>query len=249
MPGSTPLNRSAPRFSSDIDVFHDLEERVADAATADARLLTDHGYRLEWLRKSPMIYTAEVTRGSERTRLDWVMDSDYRYFPTVKDELFGYVLHPVDLAMNKVMAAAGRRELRDLVDLLTIHERVLPLGAVVWAAVEKAPGFTPEGLIAEIRRNSNFPLERWRRIESAEPLDPKVIMPRLLKALDEADAFVAQMPTDKAGLLFLRDGRVVQPDPARLGEYQTHAGARRGTWPTSFEIETAMLEHYQKPQA
>jgi hypothetical protein len=34
-----------------------------------------------------------------------VADSDYRSFPTMADETFGYVLHPVDLAMNKVMAA------------------------------------------------------------------------------------------------------------------------------------------------
>jgi len=37
------------------------------------------------------------------------------------------------------MTAAGRREVRDLVDLVTIHETILPLGAVVWAAVEKSP--------------------------------------------------------------------------------------------------------------
>jgi hypothetical protein len=34
-----------------------------------------------------------------------VADSDYRFFPTMADETFGYVLHPVDLAINKVMAA------------------------------------------------------------------------------------------------------------------------------------------------
>jgi hypothetical protein len=58
----------------------------------------------------------------------------------MEDELFGYVLHPVDLATNKVMAAAGRKKPGDLFDLVTIHEQVLPLGAVIWAAVEKAPG-------------------------------------------------------------------------------------------------------------
>jgi hypothetical protein len=47
-----------------------------------------------------------------------VVDSDFRFFPTMRDDVFGYVLHPVDLAMNKVMAAAGRRELGDLVDVL-----------------------------------------------------------------------------------------------------------------------------------
>ena len=39
--GSTPLNRNAPRYSSDIDVFHDREERVATAAREDAGLLEE----------------------------------------------------------------------------------------------------------------------------------------------------------------------------------------------------------------
>jgi hypothetical protein len=128
-----------------------------------------------------------------------------------------------------------------------VHETILALGAVVWAAVEKSPGFTPEGLIAEIRRNANYPAVAWREIASNEPLDPRDITRRLRAALDEAEAFVVQMPTGKAGLLFLEDGRVVQPDPARLGDYQTHAGQRRGQWPTSSEISTAMLEYYKKP--
>lgn len=176
-----------------------------------------------------------------------MVDSDYRFFPTMRDEMFGYVLHPVDLAMNKTMAAAGRRELRDLVDLVTIHETILPLGAVIWAAVEKALGFTPEGLIGEIRRNSSYPSVEWRALLTSEPLDPMVIMPRLRGALDEAEAFVMKMPNDKAGLLFLKDGHVVQPDPARLQDYQTHAGQRRGQWPSNAEISAAMFERYKKP--
>jgi hypothetical protein len=154
--------------------------------------------------------------------------------------------NPVDLAMNKVMAAAGRRELRDIVDLVTVHETILPLGAVIWAAVEKSPGFTPEGLIAEIRRNANYPAADWRALQSSEPLDPKDITARLRAALNQADAFVARMPTDKIGLLFLEAGEVVQPDPDRLDAYQTHAGQRRGQWPSSPEISSAMFERYNK---
>ncbi|HXB67802.1 MAG TPA: hypothetical protein VNY05_06140 [Candidatus Acidoferrales bacterium] len=55
------------------------------------------------------------------------------------------------------------------------------------------------------------------------------------------------MPTDKIGLLFLEGGKVVQPDPGRLGDYQTHAGARSGQWPTNSEITAAMFEHYREP--
>jgi len=68
------------------------------------------------------------------------------------------VLHPVDLATNKVAAAYGRREPRDVVDLLTIHENILPLGAVIWASAGKALGFTPEGIIYEIRRVARYPM-------------------------------------------------------------------------------------------
>ena len=67
-------------------------------------------------------------------------------------------------------AAAGRREARDIVDLVTLHEQFLPLGASVWAAVETAPGFTPEGLIAEIRRNSRYPAEAFAEIDAVPPI-------------------------------------------------------------------------------
>ena len=245
--GATPLNRNTARYSDDIDVFHDREERVAAAALHDVDVLEAAGYRVTWLRQLPLLYTAEVTHHDTSTRLEWVVDSDYRFFPTLRDETFGYVLHPVDLALNKVMAAAGRREVRDLVDLVMIHDTILPLGALIWAAVDKAPGFTPEGLIAEIRRNAHYPAAEWRAVLTAEPLDPHDISVRLRAALDEAEAFVARMPTDKMGLLFLQDEKVVQPDPDHLEAYATHAGQRRGHWPTSPDIAAAMFEYYKNP--
>jgi hypothetical protein len=245
--GATPLNLNAARFSTDIDVFHDREERVAMAAVDDAAALAAAGYRVSWLRQLPLVYTAEVEQGEANTRLEWVVDSDFRFFPTVPDEMFGYMLHPVDLATNKAMAAAGRREVRDLVDLVTVHETILPLGAVIWAAVEKSPGFTPEGLIAEIRRNSNYPAADWRALSSSEPIDPRQTTLRLRAALDEAEAFVIRMPSDKLGVLFLKDGQAVQPDPAKLPDYQSHGGRRRGQWPSNSEITAAMFERYKTP--
>lgn len=244
--GATPLNRDAVRYSGDIDIFHDREERVVSAALEDARTLLAAGFRVRWLRQFPSIHTAEIGRADTQTRLEWVVDSDFRFFPTAPDQMFGFVLHPADLAVNKAMAAAGRRAVRDLVDLVTVHETILPLGAVVWAAVEKSPGFTPEGLIAEIRRNSHYPAAEWKALETALPLDPKAVTQQLRSILDDAEVFVARMPSEKAGLLFLERGKVVQPNPDRLESYSTHAGQRRGQWPSNPEIAAAMLEHYQK---
>jgi hypothetical protein len=226
--GSAPLNWNAPRFSGDIDFFHDREERVTSAAAQDSAILQEHGFSLQWLRRKLGFCSILVTRGDETKKLEWVLDSDFRFFPLQSDEFFGYVLHPVDLATNKAMAAAGRREPGDIVDLMVIHEQVLPLGAVIWAAVGKSLGFTPEGLINEIRRLARYTEADFRRVASDPPVDPATTMTRFRQALDEAEAFVVRMPTEKVGLLFLKDGKVVQPDPDHLDEYVTHAGQRRG---------------------
>ena len=244
--GATPLNLNAARFSSDIDLFHDREEQVAAAAERDSGALRADGYQIIWLRREPAIQTAEITKDGESTRLEWVADSDFRFFPTVEDDVFGFVLHPVDLALNKVMAAAGRREVRDIVDLALIDEAILPLGALVWAAAEKSPGFTPEGLIAEIRRNLHHPSSEWDSLESGETIDPKFVVDHVRAALDRADDFVARMPTEKMGLLFLKGDEVVQPDPDRLDQYVTHAGHRGGHWPSNPATLSAMLERYTR---
>jgi len=246
--GSSFLTSRGARFSGDIDIFHDREEGVALAAERDAALLAASGVTVAWQRREPTFFQALVSRDGETTKLEWVLDSDFRFFPVLPDALFGYVLHPADLATNKVMAAAGRREPRDVVDLLTIHEEILPLGAVIWAAVEKALGFTPEGLINEIRRQAQYRAADFQRVASDPPIDPAATMQRLRQVLAEAEDFVRQMPTDKIGLLFLEDGHPVLPDPARLDDYTPHAGQRRGHWPSSPEIGSAMLEHYGKPQ-
>jgi hypothetical protein len=246
--GGVPINREGPRVSADIDIFHDREDRVAAAALADAKLLTDAGYDVIWLRQQPATYAATIRRGNEETKLEWVTDSDYRFFPAVKDDQFGYVLHVIDLGVNKVMAAASRREPRDIIDLITLHKTVLPLGALIWAAVNIAPGYTPEGLIAEIRRNARYPAEELRQLAAEPPIEPDAILRRLRAALDAADQFVTTMPSEKAGLLFLDTGRPVQPDPSRLDAYVTHGPRRRGHWPSSPDITAAMLAHLQKPR-
>jgi hypothetical protein len=209
---------------------------VAQAAQADAALLQQHGYVLDWQRREPGIYGLLASRGNETTKLEWAVDSDYRFFPTLRDETFAYVLHPIDLATNKVGAAYGLREPRDIVDLLTIHERILPLGAVISAAAGKALGFTPEGMINEIRRMANYTEADFRRLASEPLVDPAATMRRLREVL----------PTDKLGLVFIQDSKVVQPDPEHLDSYETHAGQRRGHWPSSPEISAAMLERYNK---
>jgi hypothetical protein len=76
---------------------------------------------------------------------------------------------------------------------------------------KSALGFTPEGLINEIRRNAHYTAADFLRVASTPPVDAGAVMRRLREALAEAEAFVARMPTDKIGLLFFKDGKIVQP--------------------------------------
>lgn len=240
--GATVINQDGPRYSGDIDIFHDREAAVARAADADVSLLVQAGFAVQWLRREPGLHAAVVQRDGDSTRLEWVRDSDFRFFPTMSDELFGYRLHVADLATNKALAAAGRREPRDVLDLLFIHERHLPLGAVVWAAVAKDPGYSPESLIAEIRRNSRYRADDYADLDLVEPVDAAEISQRLRRILEDAEAFLRVMPVGKEGLLYLRDGNPVQPEPQNLVNYVEHAGRRRGYWPSSPDIGSAMLQ-------
>lgn len=86
---ATPLNRNAPRYSADIDIFHDREERVASAAMKDTATLEGAGYQVKWLRQLPVVYAAAVTRHDGATRLEWLADSDFRFFPTIPDATLG----------------------------------------------------------------------------------------------------------------------------------------------------------------
>lgn len=244
--GGLPLNRTGPRYSEDIDIFHDREERVAAAAAGDAMLLERAGYTVHWLRREPAIHSAEIGSAAGQTKLEWLADSDFRYFPAVKDREFGYVLHLVDLAVNKLMAAATRREARDVVDLVGLHERNLPLGAIVWAAVIVAPGFSPESLLDELKRNARYAADDFQRLKADPEISGARVMTSLRQATAEAEQFIAQMPTDQIGTIYLENGKPVQPDPSRLESYVTHQPRRRGHWPTVPEITSAMLAKLQE---
>ena len=242
------MNRESGRYSDDIDIFNDVLERVELAALMDAEALTASGLTVIWIRRGPGFFSATVADGGDTTKVEWVHDSDFRFYPAVPDDVFGYMLHPVDLAVNKVAAAADRSVARDMIDLLTVHDRVLALGTAVLAAVGRAVGWTPEGMLAEIRRHvSSISREDYAQLATSAPFDIDAAVVRLRAIIGEADVFVRRMPPGCEGMLFLLDGHPVQPDPAHLDRYRRHAGKRRGHWPSSSDIGSAMLERYIKP--
>ena len=247
--GGVAINREGPRISADIDIFHDSTARLDSAVKADEAALTVGGYTISWPpTQRTAKHVATVEKQNERMQLEWVADSAFRFFPTQPDELFGYVLHPVDLATNKAAAAADRRVPRDVVDLVTIHEDILPLGAVVAAAVGKFPGTTPEEMLAEITRHSRFTAEEFNVLATEQPIDVPGLHRRIRHMIEDAETFIAKLPSDAVGVVFMDGDKPVQPDVTALDKYQQNPGAPRGFWPSSPEISRAMLERYGKPK-
>jgi len=164
---------NSARYSDDLEFFHDSEARVASAFAADREHLRSAGYAVDVELSLPGFVRAVVRRGEHATRVDWAHDSAWRFMPLVRDPLGGLLLHPVDLAVNKVLALAGRDEARDYVDILFVHERVLRLSALCWAAAGKDPGLTPLSLLELLKRRGRYRPEDFTRLNLVEPFDLK----------------------------------------------------------------------------
>jgi hypothetical protein len=103
--------------------------------------------------------------------------------PTIRSDIAGYTLHPVDLAVNKLLAVAGRDEPRDFLDILDLHARTLSIGALCWAGAGKDPGFTPLSLLEMLRRRGRYQPEDFARLHLVEPIDLHVLKTTWLEAL------------------------------------------------------------------
>ena len=202
------------RYSGDLDFFHDSVARVASAYRADCALLIDAGCTIDLEISQPGFLRAIVRRTNAVTRIDWAHDSSWRFMPPVRDVLGGFMLHAVDLAVNKTLALAGRDEPRDFVDIMYVHEHVLPLAGLVWAAAGKDPGFSPLSLLELLRRRGHPRPEEIARLDLAAPFDLAEQKSRWLHALDECAAFVRARPTGDGGCLYFSAQRQTFVVPA-----------------------------------
>lgn len=225
------------RYSHHLDYFHDTAERVASAYEADRQTLSSEGFAVEPELMQSGYIRAVVRRDGEGTKVEWAQDSTWRFMPVLRSSEFGYQLHPVDLATNKVLALAGRDEPRDLLDTLHCHEHVLPLGPLVWAAAGKDPGFSPLSLLELLRRRGKIRPEDLHRLHLAEPIDLEALKARWLAALGSADEFVRGRPAEELGCLYYAPsvGRFVDPGEAAVGAVIPHYGRPGGVLPRILE--------------
>lgn len=235
--GGSAINRAddSPRYSNDLDLFHDVAESVAVCAEADFQALTARHYAIEWQLRQAGFFRAVVRRGADALKLDWTCDSAFRFFPIQADDLFGYCLHPADLATNKVLALAGRAEIRDFLDILYLDAHYLSLAALVWAACGKDEGYTPWSLLDMAKRHVRYRQEDLENEHLAQPLTLTELKARWLAAVARAEELFPQLPAEEVGCLYLKSAATVQtpvPGHADTAQLIRHFGRVRGAWPT-----------------
>src|SRR5262249_56606033 len=142
---------------------------------------------------------ARVSRGGEELKLDWCCDSAFRFFPVQPDSEFGWCLHPADLATNKMLALAGRSEVRDFIDILYLHQSYLSIGALCWAACGKDLGFTPSSILDYAKRHAKLQPEELAGGYLTQPLQPAEMKAVWFQAVEQAEQWFAQLPVADVG--------------------------------------------------
>jgi len=227
------------RRSADLDLFHDREQAVADAFEKDRLALDAGGFGLRVELSQPGFIRAMVTApGHEPLRVDWAHDSMWRFLPPVKLKGAGHVLHPVDLAANKVLALAGRDEPRDFVDVLYLHRRVLPLGALCWAACGKDQGLNPEMLLDLLSRKGRLNQGDLDRLDLASPFDLSTEVPAYREALALGREWIETRQMEEIGCLYHRPGSGAFFAPAAGDDYEIHRGSPGGVLPVIDELKS-----------
>jgi len=223
------------RFSNDLDYFQDSVERVASAFSVDRDLLVQHSYDVTVTMNQPGYIRAEVSHAKESTKIDWAHDSAWRFLPTVAHPDCGFILHALDLAVNKILALAGRDEPRDFLDVLSIDKNLLSLGAMCWAAPGKDPGFTPRSLMQLLQRRGKYQPEDFKRLYLAQPVDLVAQKEQWLATLEKAETRICSLPPNEVGCLYYNTQEkafmTTLPEPKRAQSIICHYGRPGGVLP------------------
>jgi len=239
--GGLALNEAlgGTRSSRDIDLFHDTDEALAISSASDQAALAEAGFVIEPGRRSIGFVEVVVRSAGESVEVQWVRDSAYRFFPLVMHADLGLMLHPFDLATNKVLALVGRVAARDWVDILTCHDRLSPLGCLAWAAAGKDPGLGPLFIVEEASRTARYPAIEFDALVFEGPRPDREALGRIWRAaLEEARAIVDALPPQEVGRAILDitntpfrgDLRALEHALAS-GSLRFHEGAIRGAVP------------------
>jgi hypothetical protein len=220
------IGPAGERFSNDLDYFHNTADAANRTFALDAELLRAAGYAVVVLSEHRGFVSASVQRAQEATIIDWAHESAWRFLPLVPLPGGGVMLHPIDLAINKLVALANRREPRDLVDVIFADTHILPFPALVWAVVDKNPGLNPASYLEQFRRRTLTPEDAaYLQFTGAYRVDEAA--GHFRRMVEESDRFIAANLHREPGAL-LQDRRTGAFFLPRSDEDWAHTREHRG---------------------
>ena len=246
--GGSVLQRHAFRLSDDQDIFHGSGEDVSGIALRDVEALRTAGFTVSVHRPYEGLVEAVVVRDAMgSTKVQWVESGSWAFFGPVPHPDFGWRLHMADLATNKALAAGGRRQVRDYVELVLIHRNIMPLWLAIWAAPGKDESWSPASLVEKIAMTNNFRQpDVDEGIISTIDVSAAEVGATVRAGLDEARAVFQRLPDRHAGKLFLDEsgGLIVDVDRIVAGGADIRAveAERGGSWPSGPDIDHVLVQ-------
>jgi hypothetical protein len=248
--GATVLHQTpdSPRSSQDIDLFHDEQASVQKAFAADVTTLEQNGFVVEPVGQSHDSFRrALVRRGNQQTRIEWVYDSAFCFFPVEGDADMGWRLNFWDATTNKTRALVGRQVIRDYLDCLYVQEHHLHIGALARAAAAKDPGLSAGMIIDWAGRGNRFRPEDLAEVLLEKPVDLREAKQKWLVVLNEARDGIARVPPADAGCLYLdAQGKPICPSPDSPDSRATSAVSEahgRALWRTDMQKPRRGTQH------
>jgi hypothetical protein len=251
--GGSVLHRHGFRLSDDQDLFHATGENMAAIARRDVAALKAAGLEVadgvsyEGLVEVVVSQADESATSGGVTKLQWVESGSWNFFSPVPDPDFGWRLHMADLAVNKVLAAGGRKQVRDYVDMFLIHRHIMPLWAAIWAAPGKDEAWSPMSLAEKIAMTNGFrQADIDREILSTIELSAAEVGVTVRSAIEEALDTFPLLPDESAGMLFVNSAGGLVTDlsaiSSGMAEIRAIPAERGGAWPSGGDIDRLLID-------
>jgi hypothetical protein len=184
--GSAIIAATLKRLPGDYDIHHPTRSDMSAAIESDRRAVDRRGGRCVILSETEDEIEAQIALGNHQVKVDWVVDGEPRLFGAAPDPVWGYCLHPFDICVHKLLQAADCGATKDLLDLLSVDERLFSLAWLASAAPVRRAGAQPSQLLSA--------LEDWWLRRSAEMAPIKALLPKAQALLTQARRVCENLP-------------------------------------------------------
>lgn len=235
--GGSMLNFDTEKLSLDIDIFNSEKTVCEQSFENDIQTLKNNGFKVQ-IDATPNkngMGGATIFLGTESTKIQWVIEFAWRFFPTEYNDFVGYHLNSNDLIINKLICLADRKQPRDFADICLVIDKGIDLAGYFFGVAGKDPVYSVEFFFNVIRKNIVYSKEDFNIVTENEI--PKNYVENLQKfrlAMQRTKESMEYIPRNLQHVLFLDENqKVFLPTQQEFKEnrFIIHSGQLFGSIP------------------